>query len=47
MKVEINTYDKSVSVVSNETVKNVADVDQWIKALQLARAWLMKQRAAK
>ena len=47
MKVEINTYDKTVYVQANEIAKNVADIDRWIKALQIARVWLAKQREVK
>jgi hypothetical protein len=47
VKVEINTKEKSVYVSANDVVKELNTVDQWIKAMQVSRAWLKKELARK
>jgi hypothetical protein len=42
MKVELNTKDKTVYVDANDIAQELAKIDEWIKVLQVARAWLKK-----
>ncbi len=43
MKVWIDTKCKEVGVNANELTDNLAEIDQWIKALRVAREWLRKE----
>jgi hypothetical protein len=43
MKVIIRTRDKAVSVIADESATTVGAVDEWIKALRVAREWLRKE----
>ena len=43
MKVELNTKDKTVYVNANDVAEDIDTIDQWVKALQIARAWLRKE----
>jgi hypothetical protein len=40
MKVEMNTKDRTVYVTANDIAHNLKVIDEWIKALNVARRWL-------
>jgi hypothetical protein len=43
MKIDTNTQDKTIYIFASETTGDIATVDQWIKALRVARKWLRKE----
>ncbi len=43
MKVWIDTTAKTVGVSAQDLASDLATIDQWIKALRVAREWLRKE----
>jgi hypothetical protein len=46
VKVEIDTYNRKVTMTANDSATSPATVDKWIKALRVARDWLRKEIAS-
>jgi hypothetical protein len=47
MKVQIDTFDRSVHISANDSTKDLETMDKWIKAIKVAREWLRKEREVK
>jgi len=43
VKVQIDTKDRTVYVCANHIAQDVKPIDDWIKALRIARKWLAEE----
>ena len=43
MRVEIQTINKRVTIISGNEATDIKTIDGWIRALRVAREWLRKE----